>query len=693
MKTTTTAKPVLFLLLPIITILISSYSYALLQTDIVYSMDDTYVNSSNSTQNYDNSALIIAGTESEIWFRFDLSDPTGHYVARAVLWAYADDMTGNSNFNMFKAASATWTETDLTWDNKPGSGGQEAQAKIDSAGWWNWTITGSYASAFISGQDYVSYLISGTENLVMEDKENTLGTGNPPYLNLTMMIPEAYALSPPDPTSTYNTTITFTYNTTDTGNISECALVLDGAVNKTNTSAPDNATSTFTVSGISPGSHTWLVRCHDSGRQNYQFDTATMDLTVLAKVDWYNPSSATPLDIGSSLLYAAQPSGTRQVYSNNSNSNVDISCASGDCSKVITNWSARSMAGGQALTAYFNCTTTSAGSYAAEFDLTSDQDGISDTLTVNCSVLAPDLRLNSTNITFSNNAPTEDETVTITAGIYNDGTYPVTDAVVRFYEGDYLLGQQIGTDHMISLDPGASTSVDQEWTAKVGDYDIHVVIDPPLDTNGSIDEGDESNNDAYNSISISMWTVFIGNVTGSLALETSDSQAIIKWNVTDTTGSIIYIVDTDSNPDFNSLVAFSRNTTGAYMADDFTELDSAINTTSYPDSVNLTFTSSGSPLSTQTFNVFGRAIDYVPTVSSTNTSIFITGILWDSSDDSNGNHQFDNTSLEDVVFVTKVNASRQGMYGTYDYEIRVPARLKDFKQPDVQTVTFYTEIK
>jgi hypothetical protein len=360
---------------------------------------------------------------------------------------------------------------------------------------------------------------------------------------------------------------------------------------------------------------------------------------------------------------------------------------------MSTNWTTTTMSGGQVIEASFNCSSSTPGSFQADFELVSDADATADTLTVNCSILAPDLRINSTNITFSDSAPTEDETVTITAGIYNDGTYQATDAIVSFYEGNYTTGTQIGDNHTITLGPGQSTTVQQNWTAKKGTYDMYVVLDPPIDSNGTITESDESNNFAYKNIQVQMWTIFVGNVTGRLVLQTAQNESIISWDVTDTTTSLIYVADTDSDVDFNSLAAFSRNTTGSYMADDFTELDSAIGASDYPDSVNLTFTSGGSPITTTTFNVFGNQITDVPIVNSTNSTTFVTGIFWDTSDDSNSNNQYDNTSKEDILFVTMVNQSKQGMYGTYDYEIRVPASLKDYGGPDYATVKFYAEIK
>jgi hypothetical protein len=671
---------------------------ALIQTDFVYNMDDTYVNDSAGDTNFDAQTLRVyngAGDVFESWFRFNLSDPTGYYVVGAELYAYTYAVVSNKDYSMSQAASTDWTETNITWNNKPGYGAAVTQTTIGVTGWFSWDITGTYSSDFSSGTGLIAYALTSTSgsDLSMEDKENTQGTGNVPYMNLTMMIPEVYLLSPPDADSTYESTVTFQYNTTDAGNIINCSLVLDGVVNMTNTSVVENSTSTFMRSGIFPGDHTWTVKCFDSNRYVYEMTPAARDITILASVEWYNPSSLTPLDIGTSPINGADASGTRQIYSNNTNNNVQVSCASGDCGVVTTNWSTSSMSSGDALTAVFNCSTDTAGSFQADFEVSSDQDASVDTLTVNCTILAPDLRVNSTNITFTDDTPTENQEINITAGIYNDGDYDASSIVVRFYDGHYSTGSQIGGDQTIDLSAGASTTVTQNWTTTIGAHDIYVTVDPPVDTNGTINESDESNNYAYKTLDIPMWTYFVGNVTGTLALQTEDNSTVLKWNVADTTSSLVYVTDTDSNPEFSSLIALSRNTTGSYMSDDFTELDSELSTTTYPDSINLTYTSAGNPIETSTFTAFGNSISNVPITNSTNSSTFVTGILWDSDDDTNNNNQFDSTSDEDVVFVTRVNQSQVGMYGTYDYEIRVPARLKNFKGPDVQTVTFYTEIK
>jgi hypothetical protein len=615
-------------------------------------------------------------------------------VLSSVLYTYAYSVTNSRTYFIYQATSATWTENNLTWANKPSYGGSLTSYWVNTPQWAYWDISSNFRTSFNQGTSFVAYAIAvgSNGNIYAEDKENSKGTGNVPYLNLTMMTPEAYALSPADLTSTYNTSFTFQYNTTDTGNLTNCSLVFDGAINKTNSSLAGNTTSTFTLSNVFPGSHTWSIRCYDVNRVAYQMNSATRTLDIVAKVEWTNPSSSTPLDLGSAAILTGSPTGTRDIYSNNSNNNAMLSCGGTGCSQISTNWTTRNMNNGQTSTVQFTCSDSRAGSFSANFALTSDQDGTPDTLSVNCTILAPDLRVNSTNITFSDNTPTENENITITAGIYNDGTYAATNAVVRFYEGNYSTGTQIGSDHTISLGLGQYTTVQEIWTSKIGNYSIYVVVDPPVDTNGTIAEGNESNNYAYKDISINMWTIYLGNITGKITLG-NNQTLLLSWTATNLTGSLIYVSDSDSNIDFSSLLALSRDKNGNYISGDLAELDGVINTTQYPDAVNKTFMSGANPKQTETFTIFGKTVSNVPIINSTNSSTFVTGILWDSSDDTNDNDQFDSTAQEDIVFVSRVNQTKQGMYGTYDYEIKIPARLKNYKTPDMRTVSLYAEIK
>ena len=66
--------------------------------------------------------------------------------------------------------------------------------------------------------------------------------------------------------------------------------------------------------------------------------------------------------------------------------------------------------------------------------------------------------------------------------------------------------------------------------------------------------------------------------------------------------------------------------------------------------------------------------------------------MWDTSDDVTLNLQYDTSDDEDLIFVSKLNPSAVGGYGIYDYEIRVPVALRDYKNPDTTRVKFYYEI-
>ena len=73
--------------------------------------------------------------------------------------------------------------------------------------------------------------------------------------------------------------------------------------------------------------------------------------------------------------------------------------------------------------------------------------------------------------------------------------------------------------------------------------------------------------------------------------------------------------------------------------------------------------------------------------SSANTSNFKTGILWDLSD---GGTEYD--GAQDVVFVSELNPGAIGSRGTYDFEIAVPAYLRNYNATG-STVAFYVELK
>jgi hypothetical protein len=249
---------------------------------------------------------------------------------------------------------------------------------------------------------------------------------------------------------------------------------------------------------------------------------------------------------------------------------------------------------------------------------------------------------------------------------------------------------QIGNNKTINVSALNNVTVSVNYTTKVGKVDIFVIVDPPLASNGSIIELNESNNKANKTINIPAYHIFYGKIISDIFLDTSSNTTVFAWlNATNFAGNI-FVADSDSIIDFNSLQALSRNLSNNLTLNDFEELDIALNITNLSDSINRTYTENKVIKNTDNFTVFSSNIINVPIVNSTNTSNFITGILWDTSD-------FDNIGFyngsQDVVFITKINRNSLGFYGNYDYEIKIPANLKQYLTPNVQdSISFYREI-
>lgn len=304
----------------------------------------------------------------------------------------------------------------------------------------------------------------------------------------------------------------------------------------------------------------------------------------------------------------------------------------------------------------------------------------------------PDFAISTGNITFSNNTPVENQTIQINATVFNVGLKNYTNNItVQFWNGDPDNGgvQINGNLTIQGLNASHNATVNVSYTTSIGLNQIYVVVDPPTNVNGSIVETNESNNKANRSIWVGLFEVFAGGQIGTLHIADSNILAAFNWNQTDVTGSNVFVADSQSSISFTSLHAIGRNITNGTSVgtNDFEEIDTSLNTTSLNDSVNLTFTVAGQPLRFMNITAFKRHIGFIPAINSTNTTSFTTGILWDTSDGGS----FYNRS-QDIVFVTLMNQSMQGRYGVYDYEIAVPAKLRDYITGG-GTVTFYTELK
>ncbi|RME53136.1 hypothetical protein D6783_02870 [Candidatus Woesearchaeota archaeon] len=306
-------------------------------------------------------------------------------------------------------------------------------------------------------------------------------------------------------------------------------------------------------------------------------------------------------------------------------------------------------------------------------------------------ITGPDLAVFAQNITFGEGRRVEGVNTTVFANITNQGLSDATDPfIVQFFKGDPDAGgEQVGSNQTVpSLLIGEVVTLNVSFTLSAGDNNIFVVLDP----NNTVNESDESNNEANNTLVVSLYQIFYGNVSKDVVLDSSDNKSLFAVVNVSTVQGHIFIADVDSSFSFANLQALTRTTTDVQTGNDLTEADALLNTSSFNDSLkNVWGGGSDTPLQTETFVLETKTILHVPVVNSTNSSAFVTGLLWDAGDDASLNQQFDQTDKEDLVFVTRINESMQGAFGVYDYEIKVPALLRTFK-PGSDAVAIFYEI-
>jgi len=308
-------------------------------------------------------------------------------------------------------------------------------------------------------------------------------------------------------------------------------------------------------------------------------------------------------------------------------------------------------------------------------------------------IAPPDLIVNASSMFFSNSSPIEGENITINGTVWNIGGSDALNVVIQFWLGDPdVSGVQINDNFTVNITDidgnNSAVTVNVSWTVSgPGPFNFYLVADPPTALNGSINESIESNNKFNKTLQIDAWFTAYGDVLTTFVLANSNNGMYLNWTGTNFSGNI-FVAETNADVDWTSLQALSRDISDIYQADDFGDFDFALNMSNFSDSVNITYTDGFSfPKVTSTFNVYSSDIFNVPVINSTNSSNFVSGILWDTSD---GGVEYSGT--QDVVFVTGINQTTPGYYGIYDFEITFPVLLRDYKEIVSSTISYYYEI-
>lgn len=292
---------------------------------------------------------------------------------------------------------------------------------------------------------------------------------------------------------------------------------------------------------------------------------------------------------------------------------------------------------------------------------------------------ANDVSITASAINFSNWDPIENQTITIYANVTNEGGAVVNNVKVSFYEDS----RNIDNHTIPSIAAGAVGTANVSWNATIGFSNITATVD----IDNSIAESSENNNNATNNISVDSYHTFAGLTQGYVVMGRNISTILFNY-----TGGVVnvYVADSDSVINFNNLAAIGKTAVGGAASDDLIEIDTALGMTFFNDSISKIYPlDPGVPKFTRTYTIYNQEITSVPITNSSSDGNFSTGILWDKSDDSNGEYDAEN---EDLVFVCENNETVWTSVGLSDYVLKVPALLRNYKNGGI-SLSLYIEIR
>jgi len=544
-----------------------------------------------------------------------------------------------------------------------------------------------YSRNVSNGTDSITYLLvpdgNHTWNVTCVDEARNLNESFD--INFTVKAPPNVTLdAPEDGNITANDTLRFFYTPIDPIDIVKCDLWGDfngtWHLNQTDDSIAKNQQNNFTVFGVLEGYRNWTVNCTDPDDNSFQPDARTFTL------DKTSPDTNLMLPLNNSGIDFNEGNITfvwnaTDILDSQLRCDLRIDGVKQGATKDVTSGTPYSE----------DIDTLTEGGHSWNVTCWDRAGNTNTSKTWIFNFTYPDFFINLTYFIFNTTTPAEDDLVFINATIRNLGGADVDSFVVRFYDGDPDSGgTQINGDKILSILKYNTTETNVVWTADTGNSNIYVVIDPPIASGGLLDEWNESNNEVNKSVTVGAWFVLYGNVTSeSVYVLDDETNRVIKWSANDSYNGTIFIADEESIVSWADIQAVGKNKTGGNTNNDFTDIDTLLGMSSFTDSVYNIFTDSGTIRDKDAFLIFQKNVIDAPIANSTNNTNFMTGILWDSLDDDDG--QYSQADEEDLVFASKINKGAVGAYGTYDYEVRVPAALREYKGVDSE-VAIYIEL-
>jgi hypothetical protein len=568
-----------------------------------------------------------------------------------------------------------------------------------SQGYGNQTVSKIYPQPDI-------YTIQARHN---QTQNYTLDTLSRTLTIVDITAPQAVLNNPFDGKTFTTSDINFSYTPDDNVNTTSCLLYLNGVV--TDTQTPIEEVNNVFEETLVDGNYTWNVECQDA--QGNAANGSARNFSVAIIFPWV-PTTAIHSTAGGVTATVDASDGTTvatdqneqievTTWSSSAPENANISALDASCEvdsasrgaqvnfqyNTGAGWSADICSGPTNGIGTFSCdlfaqgvdTVTELNALDVRCIIRDANGNPSARSTINYIQLQPDWELielpDFEIISFE--VPSdgiENTQIQLNATIKNIGDVGAS-ATVQFSDSSI-----IGSSTQL-ISPGQNKTFSINWTSNIGS----TLLTGTVDATNTVSELNESNNQLQATANISSQQIYYGSAENRFRVLAADAEQKFNWNNQNVQGNI-YAKDTDASISMLNLRALTRDENQSLRIQDLATADNHLNMSGFNDNLNTTYTSAGSLIQTQAFNVFGVEITDVPTINSTDTSAFVTGILYDADADTNGFYDGE----ESLVFITRINISQTGSFGVYDYEITVPARLRD-DSPSDDSIELFVEVQ
>jgi Bacterial Ig-like domain len=291
---------------------------------------DARVELANPTLNFGSDPKLVADTSpnTESFLRFTISGLTGTVVS-ATLRLFATN--GSTDGPAVYSAGNSWTETGITWNNKPArtGGALDNKGAVSTNSWVEYNVTGAVTA---NGTYTFNVVPSVSDATDFNAREST--TGNKPELVVRYQAdtnpPETTIDSGPSGTIS-STSAAFAFSASESGSTFECKL---------DSGTFSACTSPKSYSSLMNGSHTFEVRATDAAGNTDLTPagrTWTVDTVAPAAPVIESPPDGSLNTTGTvTVSGTAEPTSTVELFEGAASKGATAADAAGNWSKTLT---------------------------------------------------------------------------------------------------------------------------------------------------------------------------------------------------------------------------------------------------------------------------------------------------------------------------------------------------------------------